>query len=146
MDHPTSDRDDKDGFHPIRYAAGVLFADGTHAVAWQKKGIEYGTTCDAMVQLVHSMETKRDKGIMPTVLVQADQLGILHAPSGHARGFLMEYGYHEVPLYLHNTTTGQLHRVTVGDTSPNRPLISFCTQEEPGNGGGAAAAATGTDM
>ena len=94
-------------------------------MAWQKKGIEYGTTCDAMIQLVHTMEKKKEQDVRPALLLQADQFGILHAPSGHARGFLMEYDYHEVPLYLHHSSTGQCLRVTVGDTSPSRPFIRF---------------------
>lgn len=119
-------RDDKDDFHPIRYAAGVLFADGTHVVAWQKKGIEYGTTIDAMVQLAHVLESNKAQGLAaPTLLFQCDQFGILHGPSGHARGFLMEYGYEDVPLLVHDTKTGELLSITVGATAPGRPLISF---------------------
>ena len=126
-------RDDKDEFHPIRYAAGVLFADGTRVVAWQKKGIEYGTTIDAMVQLAHALESDKAQGLAaPTLILQSDQSGILHAPSGHARGFLMEYGYEDVPLLVHHTQTGELLSITVGATAPGRPLISFVGEE--GNG------------
>ncbi len=122
----TPHRDDKDDFHPIRYAAGVLFADGTRVVAWQKKGIEYGTTIDAMVQLAHALESNKSQGLAsPILLLQSDQFGILHAPSGHARGFLMEYGHEHVPLLIHDIHTGELLWVTVGATAPGRPLISF---------------------
>ena len=116
-------KDDKDDFHPIRYAAGVLFSDGSATIAWQKKGIEYGTTVDAMLQLVHVIEIKcadththtrtaphgegqRGGGggrVRPLLLLQVDQFGILHAPCGHMRGFLMEYGYEDVPLLVHDT-------------------------------------------
>jgi cytidine deaminase len=121
-------RDDKDDFHPIRYAAGVLFddKDGTRVVAWQKKGIEYGTTIDAMVLLAHVLESHKAQGLAaPTLLLQCDQFGIMHPPSGHARGFLMEYGYEDVPLLVHDTHTGELLSITVGATAPGRPLISF---------------------
>lgn len=123
---PTHYRDDKDDFHPIRYAAGVLFADGTHVVAWQKKGIEYGTTVDAAVQLAHAMESNKAQSLAgPVLIIQTDQFGILHAPSGHARGFLMEYGYENIPLLVHDTHTGDLLSINVGATAPGRPLISF---------------------
>lgn len=127
INHTTpTHRDDKDDFHPIRYAAGVLFADGSHVVAWQKKGIEYGTTIDAIVQLAHAMESHKALGLtLPVLILQSDQFGNLHAPSGHARGFLMEYGYEKVLLYVHDTSTGALRSVTVGETAPGRPLISF---------------------
>lgn len=119
-------RDDKDELHPIRYAAGVRFADGIQVVAWQKKGLEYGTTIDAVVQLAHAMEWRRGQGLPgPILLLQSDQFGILHAPSGHARGFLMEYDYGDLPLLVHETSSGKLLTLTVSETAPERPIINF---------------------
>jgi len=44
-------RDHRDDLYPIRYGAAVLFSDGSVEVAWMKKGLEYGTTLDAVTQV-----------------------------------------------------------------------------------------------
>ena len=44
-------RDDRDDLYPIRYGAAVLFTDDSVEVAWMKKGIEFGTTLDAVTQV-----------------------------------------------------------------------------------------------
>lgn len=47
-----------DSLFPIHFAAGVLFADGSVAVARQDKGLEYGCTIDAVAKLTHVIEAK----------------------------------------------------------------------------------------
>jgi hypothetical protein len=51
MPIPLRCRDVNDMIHPLRYAAAALLDDGSTEVAWQKKGIEFGTTLDAVTQV-----------------------------------------------------------------------------------------------
>lgn len=105
------------------------------SVSWQKKGNEYGTTIDAIVQLAHVMETEKKAGgqekdagaaKQAVLLLQVDQFGICHAPFGAARAFLKEYGYFNVKILVHNLpATRQLKRVTIMDLSPSGPVIEF---------------------
>ena len=40
--------DGRSELHPLMFGAAVVFADGTQAVSWQKKAIEYGCSLDAV--------------------------------------------------------------------------------------------------
>lgn len=133
----ATSRDDRDHLHPIRYAAGVLFADGSVAVSWQKKGIEYGTTVDCCAALAQALEEEAEddgeggrRRRRPVALIQADQFGICHAPSGAARAFLKEYGHSEVVCLVHQQRGGEgqgvlLASVTVRELTPAEPVIEF---------------------
>lgn len=48
-----------DTIHPLQFAAGVMFRDGSVEVAWQLKGLEYGCTLDPVTQLIHEIEKRR---------------------------------------------------------------------------------------
>lgn len=61
---------DKDSLHPIQFAAGVLFADGTTATAWQSKALEYGATIGAVSKLLWSIEQAALRNVAPVCLVQ----------------------------------------------------------------------------
>jgi hypothetical protein len=136
--HQPINRDDRDHLHPIRYAAGVLFADGATNVSWQKKGIEYGTTIDACAAVAQALEEEvvessdgDGDGVrrrrQARLLVQVDQYGICHAPSGAARAFLKEYGHSELGCLVHEEDGGPLvlRTVTVRELTPAEPVIEF---------------------
>lgn len=129
-------RDDRDHLHPIRYAAGVLFADGSSSVSWQKKGIEYGTTVDACAALAQALEEEAEddgeggrRRRRPVVLIQADQFGVCHAPFGVARAFLKEYGHSELVCLVHQRSEEEgrvvLKSVAVRELTPAEPVIEF---------------------
>lgn len=95
--------------HPIRYAAGVYFSDGTIEVSWQRKALEYGNTLDAVSSLLRCMQAKRLQIVSPDTNVRAmfglqvDQFGILHAPFAPARAQLSELGFADCLFYVHTT-------------------------------------------
>lgn len=49
----------------VKKGSSVLFADGTPAIAWQKKALEYGCTLDAICQLAPALEAARTLGTKP---------------------------------------------------------------------------------
>jgi hypothetical protein len=123
--HPP--RDSKDELHPLNYAAGCLLSDGQMLTAWQKKGLEYGTTLDAVTQvrgvsgvglgqggmkevltipfrgpqLAQAIES-RPRGTTVEVIIQLDQFGIAHAPCAPGRAFLSEFGHGSATVYVHD--------------------------------------------
>lgn len=133
----ATSRDDRDHLHPIRYAAGVGFADGSTCISWQKKGIEYGTTLDCCAALAQALEEEvEDDGEggrrrrRPVWLVQVDQFGICHAPSGAARAFLKEFGHSELMCFVHKVEKEgsgvmKMSVMTVGELTPAEPIIEF---------------------
>ena len=84
--------------HPIHFGAAVLFDDGTICTSHQTSALEYGCTLDAVSQLVSYIQ---ESTAPPTLLVQADQYGIAHAPFAPARSFLTEHGHEQCLILLH---------------------------------------------
>jgi len=121
----ASQHDNRTDLHPIRYGAAVLFSDGTISTAHQKKALEYGCSLDAVTQLVPSIDkkAKQESPIYPTLLIQADQFGIVHPPFAVARAFLSEHGYENCGILVHNTfdTHNFLKVVRVKDLAPSAP-------------------------
>lgn len=114
----------------MRYATGVLFADGSSRVSWQKKGIEYGTTIDACAALAQALE---EEEVQPRLLMQLDQHGICHAPFGATRAYLKEFGHGDLRVLVHrqrgegNGDDGllALRTVSVRELTPAEPQIEF---------------------
>ena len=116
-------RDSRDGLHPMRYAAGALMTDGSIISAWQKKGIEYGCTLDAVAQLAPKLEDAREEQkLVPKVLVHVDQFGVLHAPFARGRAFLAEHGFADVQVLVTHAEGGVI-RTTVDELVPCCPQI-----------------------
>ncbi len=114
----------------------MLFADGATSVSWQKKGIEYGTTIDPCAAVAQAMEEEVEAGgdggrqrRQARLLVQVDQHGLCHAPSGAARAFLKEFGHSELGSLVHCWEEGGgplvLRTVTVRELTPAEPVIEF---------------------
>ena len=117
--------------HPIRYAAGVLFSDGTTETSWQRKALEYGNTLDAISSLVRIMEQKQraDDGVGVVAAIHVDQFGILHAPFAPARAQLSELGFADVDMFLHTPSSPhscslKVKRVKVADLVPDAPNMA----------------------
>ena len=106
--------DDFETIHPIKFAAAVLFADGTTSVAWFLPGFEYGCSLDPVSQLIHDCEKKRASAVgdenrvlaRPDILLQCDQFGVCHAPFAQARALLTEHGYGDTRIVVHNSASG----------------------------------------
>lgn len=117
--------DKRSEMHPVSFGSSVLFADGTPAIAWQKKALEYGCTLDAICQLAPALEAARTLGTKPLLIVMADQFGVCHAPFAPARAFLVEHGFGAVQLLVHDTA-GTLHRTTADELMPALPGDKWC--------------------
>ena len=115
----TTEQDKRPGLHPMRYAAGVLFADGSSHCAAMTKLLEYGWSLDPIVKLVSVLEEKRKAGVAPVLVLQADQFGNLHAPSAPARSHLAEYGYR--PTLVFHERSGKLVQTTPQVLAPDVP-------------------------
>ena len=127
---------DDGGIHPIRLAAGAIYADGRIVATTQKKALEYGCTSDAVVQLMpfllgthgslmdkHSSATEGEGG-KPVLLMQVDQCGLLHAPAAPARAVLAEHGSGSLCVAVHaEWESGEVDLVctTVADLAPSLP-------------------------
>ena len=115
----------KDAFgllmHPVEYAAAMLFADGTTAVTWQKAGLEYGTSVDAVTGLLRDMD-QPGRG-RPVKLVQVDQFGVLHAPFAPARAQLFERGCQDTEVAVYDVDAGRVRAVTVKELVPDCPSM-----------------------
>ncbi|KAJ0394222.1 hypothetical protein P43SY_001037 [Pythium insidiosum] len=112
----ATEKDHRDDLFPLRYAAAVVFSNGSVRVAWQHKTLEYGSSLDAISKLITFIEDEmtKDASVRPTLIVQVDQFGILHAPSARARAYLYEYNFNDVELLVHDDAA-TLHRVTAGN-------------------------------
>jgi len=85
--------------HPIQFGAAAIFDDGTIIMTRQSSALEYGCTLDAVSQLAPHFQ---DQNGTPLLLVQADQYGIAHAPFAPARAFLIEHGFANCQIVLHD--------------------------------------------
>ena len=111
-----------DDLYPVHLAAGVLFEDGSHALARQLKALEYGCSADAVVRLSGGLARRRPAAL----LVQSDQFGNLLAPSAPARALLAEHserlGVASARVLLHSRA-GELLAVPLSALAPSAPEI-----------------------
>jgi hypothetical protein len=56
--------------HARRYAAAVVYADGSCSVAHQLKAAEYGSTTDPVTLLLPGMLSRQRDGNRPTHIIQ----------------------------------------------------------------------------
>ncbi|TMW62380.1 hypothetical protein Poli38472_009873 [Pythium oligandrum] len=128
--HKATAKDSRDDLFPIRYAAAVLFNDGSFRVAWQHKTLEYGSSLDAISKLITFIEARMedDASVRPTLILQVDQFGILHAPTARARAYFYEYSFQGVEILVHDDNA-KLQRVTVGNLVFESPdcIASSCS-------------------
>lgn len=97
----TADKDQRKDLHPISYGAAVYFRDKTYASSLQKKALEFGGTLDAVSQLAPILEAKRSNGIGIQCIVMCDQFGIAHPPFAGARAYLVEHGFGNANVLVH---------------------------------------------
>lgn len=114
--------DPADQLYPVNLAAGVLLADGRTLVAREDKGLEYGCTVEAPVQLTLGIRAAAAGGVAPLAMLQVDQWGVCHAPHARARAWLSERGYGGVVVYAHDRS-GALVRTTAERLAPAGPAI-----------------------
>lgn len=120
--HGTA-KDCKDMLHSIRYAAGVLFADGSFQVAHETKALEYGGTIDPVSKLSIFIDRAAESGLAATHVVMMDQFGVCHALMAKGRCFLHENGFGRVRVLLHDPTTLRLTFVSASELLPESPDI-----------------------
>ena len=115
--------------HPVRLAAGALLADGTEVLAAQHQALEYGCSLDPITQL-HS-QLKGGGG--PEFLMVTDQYGNLHPPSGTARAMLVETGWEELRVLVHDAE-GAVQAVTASELAPLVPRLTELLGDAPPEG------------
>ena len=108
--------------HPITYAAGIQFEDESISVSWQKAGMEYGTTVDAVTGLLNDIE-KNGKQNAPILMLMLDQFGLAHAPFAPARAQLFERGYSDVIVGVLDFESHSLRETTVQELVPDCPKM-----------------------
>ena len=125
--------------HPIQFGAAAIFDDGTIVTTRQASALEYGCTLDAVSQLAPHFQ---DQNGTPLLLVQADQYGIAHAPFAPARAFLMEHGFENCQIVVHDAPVSDndddifefdkwtLKEVFASDLAPNGPTWTKGTKRE----------------
>jgi len=116
--------DNKDEIHPVRLAAGVLFADGSMHFAAQAKALEYGNTLDPVSLLAPVLLQYRTRGVHPVAILQVDQHGIMHAPFAPARSFLFENDFDEAAIFVHDPQ-GKVCSLRVEQLVPDAPRHIF---------------------
>lgn len=114
--------DPADQLYPVNLAAGVLLSDGRTLVAREDKGLEYGCTVEAAVQLTLGIRGAAADGVAPLALLQVDQYGVCHAPHARARAWLSERGHGGVVVFAHDRS-GALVRTTAERLAPAGPAI-----------------------
>jgi cytidine deaminase len=112
------------GIHPIAMSGAAIFSDGKTLNSWQLKALEYGCTVDPIVQLIgrmkqYPLETKEQSNeiVIPLMIVMIDQFNVCHAPFAAARTLLVELGYVDINVLIHNSN-GELIVVKVHDLYP----------------------------
>jgi hypothetical protein len=125
--------------HPIQFGAAAIFDDGTIVTTRQASALEYGCTLDAVSQLAPHFQ---DQNGTPLLLVQADQYGIAHAPFAPARAFLIEHGFENCQIVVHDAPVSDndddifdfdkwtLKEVFASDLAPNAPTWTKGTKRE----------------
>jgi cytidine deaminase len=121
-----TNKDTKDHLHPVRLASAVLLSNGKIKVAHQHKALEYGSTLDPVSKLSLVFD-KCNSSIKPVSLVQIDQFGIMHAPFASARAFLVEHGFSDLTVMIHDRE-GKIHTPRLIDLVPFRPDLDTTLQ------------------
>jgi len=119
----ATEDDKRDDLHTIRYGCAALLTDGQVLTAFQTKLSEYGFTLDPITKLIPTLEMLRKKNVRPVVILQVDQIGILHSPFGPARGHLVEGGYGDATVWVHRRNGG-IESSKISDLLPDAPAIS----------------------
>jgi hypothetical protein len=105
-------------------SGAIIFSNERIINSWQLKALEYGCTVDPIVQLIGRMKQyplevkeKSEENVIPLMIVMIDQFSVCHAPFAAARTLLVELGFGEVNVLLHNSD-GELVIVKVKDLYP----------------------------
>ena len=132
---------DESNIHPIKFAASILFKDGTVKSAAQIKALEYSCSLDPITQLVTVLDSLRicsecaynqvQYTVEPVIMVFCDQYGIAHAPFGQGRSLLIERGHTNISIYIntYDTSTKALSYEIINSSSlipppPNGKMLS----------------------
>eukprot|EP00977_Amphora_coffeiformis_P029837 scaffold42984_cov221-Amphora_coffeaeformis.AAC.2 len=125
--------DNKDEVHPIRYGAAVLWVEGREEIrmlsASQRKTLEYGSTQDAVAQLLSRVLFEEKHGQHSNgkeyklLLAQVDQFGVVHPPFAAARAFLVEHGFGEVQVVVPSTQSDGDDSLTIASARKLAPFV-----------------------
>lgn len=105
-------------------AASALFLSGetrTCAAA----AAESPCAVEAVVRLGVWLEEHASQGDVPQLILVCDQWGVLHAPFAVGRGYLVEHGFGDVALLVHDGESGELCELRCRD------LVGGAVEIEP---------------
>lgn len=108
--------------HPITYAAGVSFPDGSVLTGVQQKINEYGFSSDPFALCCGASQTL-DQGLQPFCLIMCDQFGVLHPPFAVGRSHLLERGWGDGKVVFH-TQQGNIKQAHLHELVPNYADVS----------------------
>eukprot|EP00927_Polykrikos_kofoidii_P072878 TRINITY_DN68950_c0_g1_i1.p1 TRINITY_DN68950_c0_g1~~TRINITY_DN68950_c0_g1_i1.p1 ORF type:complete len:480 (+),score=56.56 TRINITY_DN68950_c0_g1_i1:80-1519(+) len=95
------------------YSAGVICESG--GICWASC---FAGSVDVVARLSVRLEDSCRSGETPAWLLICDQWGVLHAPSAVGRSYLVERGFGNLSLLVHEEATGALQRLQCRDLLP----------------------------
>lgn len=102
--------------HPAQYAAGALFHSGELRACSAAPAIEFPCSIDAVARLSVHLEERQQRGDLPKLLMVCDRWGVLHAPFAVGRSYLLEHGFSDVDMLVHDDA-GELCTLKCSDLS-----------------------------
>lgn len=105
-------------WHFNKFAAGVLFEDGTISVSPQYKALEYANSMEALASIFCHI---KQSGKAAKIVVQVDKLGVCHSPFSQSRVLFVEHGLGDVKV-IHHTSSFNIAVTSFKDFYPNCPV------------------------
>merc|ERR1740117_1600740 len=108
--------------HPITYAGGMIFGDGSVLTAAQQKLNEYGFSTDPFAICCSMARAKtpingNPKQATGCRVMMVDQFGILHPPFAVGRSHLTEQGWGQARVFFHKPNR-KIEQARVSDLVP----------------------------
>merc|ERR1712151_713127 len=77
--------------------------------------VEYPCSIDSVARLSVHLEEQRDQGDAAKLLLVCDAWGVLHAPFAVGRSYLLEHGFGDVAMMLHDAASGRLRSLNCSE-------------------------------
>lgn len=99
----------------VHYAAGAMFFSGDIRTCEAAPAQEPSCSLEAISRLSAWLEEHSRQDDLPQLILISDQWGVLHAPFAVGRGYLIEHGYGDVSILLHDSCTAELRELRCRD-------------------------------
>lgn len=115
--------------HPLKMVAVARFPDGEIQVTRQTIAYEFGASMDPVSKLFVLLEDTRNRGERncggKVLIVQMDQFGNCHPPNARARALLVENGFGDAQILMHNAFEGKHCIMPCRHLVPNSPELAL---------------------